>query len=122
MSARQPVGPGVTPNERAEFLIRESILFAYLAALQREPSEEEIEKNKHTSLLTIDGIAGLLKSLLFSQEFISRFALSVSPMLLSRMMINQILLRSPISQDEIDGLAGQIFVSGWASGVDQFLS
>jgi hypothetical protein len=102
--------------------IAQSIHASYWDVLQREPSETELNENMSDTLLTPDGRIRFIKKLLCSAEFISRFVLTMSPMLLARVLINQVVGRAPISQDEINTLAVKMVESGWLACVDTLLT
>ena len=111
----------LSPNEEAKRLVVQSINAAYSDVLQREPSADEINESMSVELLTLDGMLQLTKKLLCTPEFLARFALPVSPMLLARILINQIVGRAPASQEEINEIASKIFESGWLACVTQLL-
>jgi Phycobilisome Linker polypeptide len=109
-------------KDESKALIAQSIHAGYWDVLQREPSEVELNESMSDSLLTLDGRINFIRKLLCSAEFISRFVLAMSPMLLARVVINQVVGRAPISQDEINGLAAKMVGAGWLACVDTLLN
>jgi hypothetical protein len=117
-----PKPPTRKSNDKFRILLVPSIRASYWDVLQREPSQLELDENMSDRLLTQDGQIQFIRKLLCSAEFISRFVLTLSPMLLARVLINQVVRRSPISQDEINALAAKMVEAGWLACVDTLLS
>lgn len=110
-----------SPNEKVRQLVMESVRASYLDVLQREPSADETHKSMSVELLTLNGMLDFLQRLLCTPEFLSRFALAMTPLLLARVLINQIEGRAPTSQDEINEIAGKVFELGWLGSVTHLL-
>ena len=116
--ARTPVG---TPNEAVRTYIEEIVRVGYSDVLQRMPTSEEVADACEPRLLRLDGVTQLYLRLLCSSEFLSRFAFTMSPLLIARTLINQVAGQGPKSALDIEELAAKLISAGWCPFIQGLL-
>ena len=105
--------PPGNQNENVRTYAEEIVGAVYNDVLQRLPTGEEIKEACNPSLIQLDSVIRLYFQLLCSSEFLNRFAFVMSPLLIARMLINQVTGQAPLSAMEIESLAAKLVSSGW---------
>jgi hypothetical protein len=107
---------------QASRYVAAAVRIAYWDVLQREPTAAEYREKSKTCAHSPNSVLELYRNLLQSVEFIGRYVLDMSPVLLTRVLINQLFGRSPVSADEISALAGKFIEAGWPVLVQHVLT
>lgn len=110
----------ITSNEQNRHQAA-AVCVAYWDVLQREPTAGELRERSYGRRPSAESIVELYRELLCSPESIGRYALEMPPLLLARVIINQLFGRAPTSLDEIGALAGVIIQAGWLAFVRHVL-